>query len=264
MPIIIDVDREWQNLAQNQPGGELGALPRKSVYGSAEGLIPFGDAYLDKLVDPKDYKEVIAHCHAMKIFPMYHEKATWLPPGGRWNQNGLPYCWAWGMTSSFQNCRAQEGKKPIVQLAPVSLGFTVNWQSRGNYLESAINGARTRGIAPAEYVPSPFDRNYRNYKSGWEEAALNFRLGEVVDTDSRNMIQHCISILALGKPLYIAYNWWSHALQAAGVIWDESQPNNLRWVIQNSHNEDDFIELVGSKGIPSEAYGIMSTLTLAV
>ena len=259
MRTIIDCDRMALKLAaeyEKNVGG-FGTLPRKSVYGSAPDLIPYGDT-ADQLVSPSDYKEVIAHCHEQKLFPMYHQNASWMPKGKRWNQNGLPYCWAWGITTALQDCRAREGK-PTVDLAPVSLGHCVGWASRGNYLESAIAGARDRGVAPAEYIPDQHSRSYRSYKSGWEEAALNYRVGEVYDTNPRDMIRHAISVLRTGTTLYIAYNWWSHALACCGVIWDESKPNNLRWVIRNSHNEDDFIELTGSRGIPDEAYGVRST-----
>ena len=73
------------------------------------------------------------------------------------------------------------------------------------------------------------------------------------------MIQHSVSILATGTPLYVAYNWWGHALECVGVEWDESVAYNIVWVLRNSHNEADFIRLTGSRGVPSEAYGIRAT-----
>ena len=76
-----------------------GAFPRKTAYGRAPDLIPYGEAYPDRLVDPRDYREQIKACHAALMFPIYHQHASWAPPGFQWNQNGLPYCWAWGVTS---------------------------------------------------------------------------------------------------------------------------------------------------------------------
>ena len=242
------------------------SLPRKSVYGSAKGLVPYGEAYPDSLVAEADYKEVIQHCHENQIFPMYHQNATWMPTGNKWNQNGLPYCWAWGMTAAVMDCQAAEGKRDSSTelLAPVSLGFCVNWRSRGNYLESAIQGVVERGIAPASYIPDQHSRSYKDYAEGWEDAALANRIPEdsVWDTDPDNMLQHALSILRTGRSLYIAYNWWGHALSCVGLIWDESQKNNVIWVIRNSHNEDDFIQLTGSRGVPDEAFGIHATLNM--
>lgn len=261
----FDCDRQWRDLRLDMGSrgedGLFGAIPRKSVYGSAPGLIPFGEAYPDKLVDPKDYKEVIQFCHDQKIFPMYHQKATWGPDGFRWNQNGLGYCWTWSGTGDVMNCRALEGK-PSVLLSPVSMGWLVGWRNRGNYLESFINGAMERGIAPMEYTPDQHSLNYKKFKEGWEDAALNYRIQEAWDSDARKMIQHAISILRCGVSGYIAYNWWGHALSLVGVRWDESVLNNIVWIIRNSHDEDDFIELTGSRGVPDELYGIRSTRTL--
>jgi len=71
--------------------------------------------------------------------------------------------------------------------------------------------------------------------------------------DEREQVRHCVSLLLAGNPLYIAYNWWSHALMMAGVEWDESAKYNLRWIAINSHG-DGRIELTGSRGVPDEAY----------
>jgi len=231
-----------------------GALPRTLQYGTEPGMIPFGEAYPDKLVDPKDYKEVIEHCHRERIFPMYHARTTWRPQGFRWNQNGLPYCWAWGSTGTFMNMLARSGLFKEL-LSPVSLGWTVGWRSRGNYLGDTIRAIQARGITPMSYTPDQHSRNPRTFKDGWEDAAMQNRLGEVWDSDPYNIIQHAISQLSTGlSGGYVAYNWWGHALECVGVRWDESQRNNLVWVLSNSHNEDDFIELTGSRGVPDEYY----------
>jgi hypothetical protein len=41
--------------------------------------------------------------------------------------------------------------------------------------------------------------------------------------------------------------------------WDESLLNNVAFVLRNSHNESDVIELTGSRAVPDEAYGFIST-----
>jgi len=269
MPIYrIDCDKQWESLRNRSLAlqrGEKGALPRRTIYGAAPGLIPFGEAYPDKLVDPKDYKEIVQRCHDKKIFPVYHQHNTWAPKGFRWNQNGLNYCWAWSLTGNFMDCQAVEGKRKVgdVILAPTSLGFTVGWKNAGNYLDSAIQGTIKRGIAPASHVPDFLSHNPKTFLPGWEEEAFKNRLSpdDVWDTDRNKMIQHAITILSMGVSGYIAYNWWSHALGCVGVIWDESQTNNLVWQIRNSHDEDDIIEMTGSKAVPDELYGIRASMT---
>ena len=249
-------------------GFQKGVIPRDwevKPYGSLkEVAVAVSDAP-DVLIDPKDYKEVIQRCHDERIFPMYHQQATWAPPGFRWTQNGTNYCWIWSLTGDVMNCQAREGKRKLGDdlLAPISVGWSVGWRNVGNYLDAGVAAVIKRGIAPASFIPDPFSRSYRNYKDGWEAAAMQNRLPEdsVWDTNPRNMLQHAISILCTGSSGYIAYNWWGHALSLVGLRWDESAPNNIVWIIRNSHNEDDFLEMTGSRGVPDELLGIRATLT---
>lgn len=257
----FNCDRQWLQLVESSPS--LGALPRQSVYGSAPGLIPFGEAYPDALIKPADYKAVIQFCHDRMVFPLYHQQDSWAPKGKKWNQNGLNYCWAWGATAAMMDLRAREGK-PTIELAPVSLGWLVGWSNKGYFLDETLAGIAKRGIAPASCVPDPHDPVPRYFAEDWEQQALQYRLGEKWDTDnsrSATMIQHCISILHTGTPPYVAYNWWGHALELVALEWDESEANNLVWILRNSHNEDDVIELTGSRAVPSEAYGLRASLT---
>jgi len=247
-----------------QSHGGYGVVPRRTGYGRIPGVVAVGE-YPDMLVKPADYKEVILRCHAEQRFPLYHQRASWGPPGFRWNQNGLGYCWAWSGTGTLMDCRAREGK-PVPILSPVSLGWLVDWRNQGNYLEDCIRGLMERGVCEMKYTPDQHSRSHRQYEKGWEENALQYRLaeGEVFDADNstrKAMIQHAISILATGTPCYIAYNWWGHALELVAVEWDESATNNLRWKLRNSHNEDDVIELEGSRAVPDELYGFGATLT---
>jgi len=167
----------------------------------------------------------------------------------------------------MMDCRAVEGK-PTVMLSPVSMGWLVGWKDRGNYLEDYIQGVRKEGVAPVDWVDGDINstnRNPRSYKTGWDTERKKYRLDEVWDTDARNgdktMILHCATILAsTARPLYIAYNWWGHALECVGIRWDESKQNNVVWQIRNSHNESDLIELDGSRGVPDEAYGFCGTI----
>lgn len=246
--------------------GDAEIYPRRTVYGDAEseaiGLTPV-EAVPNVLVPRDSYKEVIAECHEKKIFPLYHMYDSWCPKGTRWNQNGLGYCWTWSGTAAMMTVRAAEAKETI-QLAPVSMGFLVGWANRGNYLESFIEGAREQGVAPASFVPEQHNNNPRSFKGGWDVERRKYKLGQVWDTNCRDgaatAMQHVISILAYGRPLYVAYYWWAHAVPIVAVRWDESKKGYIVVVIRNSHNEDDVIELFGSKAVPYEAFGFISTL----
>ena len=263
----MNVDREWRNLRRNHLSrvGPAGlALPRRTIYGHTEPwMIPYGEQYPDHLIKPSDYKGVIQHCHERGMFPIYHQRNTWGPPGFHWDQDGLGFCWAWGVAAACMDCRAREGK-PVPLLSPVTLGWLVGWQNQGNYLDDALRGVRERGIAEMAYTPAMHSLDYLGYKSGWEENGLQYRLEEVWDCNNFSdaaMIQHAITILATGTALYVGYYWWGHAVQCCGVKWDETEENNLVWLIRNSHNENDVIEMVGTRAVPDDAFGVRAMRT---
>jgi len=232
--------------------------PRRTVYGSAEafddGLVPV-EAVPDVLISESDYGDALKRAHEEQSLPLYH-MYQWRPKGTRYNQDGLGYCWTWSGTGCMMTTRAAEDK-PLQYLAPVSMGFLVNWRNAGNYLSSYIKGAREKGVCPAD----DWDEvNSTNRSSRyWEEKNQRdkYRLDLVWDTRRSAMTQHCVSILCYGRSLYIAYNWWGHALELVGIRMDGSK---MEWLISNSHGEDDVIVLTGSRAIPDEAYGFISTV----
>lgn len=245
--------------------GTVGCLPRTTLCGSrqaeAMGLVRIPDDL--EPVPEADWKEVIAECHREKIFPMYHRRASKLQQ--KPTQNGLNYCWSWGLKAAMENARLLE-HQPEVDLAAVSIGWTVNWRNAGNYLESALNAVRTRGMCSSEFVPNQHILNPERFKAGWEEDALKYRLQEAWDGDRsagvKSAIGQALAILKTGRTLYVAHNWWGHALTVEGMEWDETQLNNIVWDHFNSH-ADGSIQLAGQKGVPDEFYGIRAMVLSA-
>jgi len=240
-------------------GGVRGYIPRDIPYGDpqneAMGGVPMGD-YPDDLIDPSDFKEVIQDCHDRQLFPMYHEEDHGMAV--RWNQNGLPYCWAWSATIALMNIRQAAGKAAVA-LAPTSLGWLVNWSSSGYYLNRTIAGAKERGIASTAFVPDIHSRNPRTFVPGWEDDALKYRTGEWWDGQpgsDLHVIRQCLTILRTGSPIYLAYNWWGHALCGIGMLFDETKYLNVVFIIRNSHGEIEPIELSGNRMVPDEHYGL--------
>lgn len=255
-----DVARLQAKLSQSPDVPQIHA--RRTRYGTPAalglGLEPV-EAVPDVLIPRDAYKDVLASCHAQRSLPLYHMWDSWCKPGVKYNQANLPYCWAWSGAACLMTTRAAE-LKPTVTLAPVSMGYLVGWRSAGNYLESFIEGARDKGICPGDL------NDRRNSASAWsslESERAKYRLRAVWDTNPKagdaTMIQHCLSILAYGRPLYCAWYHLSHAMATVGLRWDESVTNNLVWIIRNSHNESDVIEMTGSNAIPDEAFGFAST-----
>lgn len=253
-------ETNWRELLRPSQTEDRGpqCLPRRTRYASPEaramGLIPF-EEYPDAIVPWEAVPEVIARCHEEKIFPLYHQERTGLL--NPWDQDGYGYCWAYGLTAAVMGCRAVEGQEPV-RLSPFSLGWLVGWRNRGYYCDAAIAGARERGIAPVDYVPE-YSLDPRRFKSGWEKKARLYRPREWWDvatrTDSKIVICQSLTILSAGRPPYLAYDWWGHALECVGLLDDGGE---IVWQLQNSH-ADGVIEIAGRRGIPDEAYGVRAT-----
>jgi hypothetical protein len=212
----------------------------------------------DMLVSLDDYQDAIDFAHEFQVFPSYAQTSSWAPKGFQYNQNGLGYCWTWGGTACLMDLQ-QIHCLDMIPLAPVSMGYLVNWRNAGNYLESYIGGARQQGVCAAI---SGNVNDHRNSSAVWEGQPRPVKLDRAWDIDTRSgkdkALQIMLSCLAYGCPVYIAYNWWGHALCMSALLWDTSKQNNLVYVIRNSHNESDFILLEGSKGIPDEMYAFVS------
>ena len=148
-------------------------------------------------------------------------------------------------------------------MAPTSLGWLTGWRSRGFYVDETVSGLQKRGMAPASYVPNPYEINPRSFKDGWEEAAMDYRIAECWDCQTRDgdrtTILQCATALICGRGLHVGYNWWGHSVEITGMKWTPSEQNNITWIIRNSHGETKPIELTGSRGIPDEAYAYVSS-----
>lgn len=239
---------------------EFGVLPRPRElgYGTkaaiAAGMLPV-EEYPDVLVPEDEWKERIQAAHAKKMMPIHRFEANDVKAKSQGSTN---YCWAYGLGSALEDTQLLQAQ-PYCRLAPASLGWLVNWRNVGYYLSETIRGAATRGICSSKFAPDGVT-HYHGFEPGWEEDGLKHCPREWFDTNGneRQMAKMCVSLLLATVPLYIAYNWWGHALAMVGVLWDEREKYNLRWIGWNSHG-DGRIELVGSRGVPDEAYGLRSS-----
>ena len=250
----IITDQNWREAPQ-----QFGVLPRYVEYGSPEarehGMTPFADTP-DQLIPWDEMKERVNLANEQRQMPIHYMEANGAQAH---NQGGTNYCWAYGITTCIEALRPMENQA-FRRLGPAGLGWLVGWKNRGYYLSATVKGALERGVPSAEFVGDGI-HNPREFKRGWEADALNHKPCEFTDLDRTSekfMAQQCATMLVAGCPNYVAYNWWSHALAQVGVVWDEKQKYNLRWINWNSHN-DGRIEMTGSKGVPDEAYAVRVT-----
>lgn len=266
--IHIDADVMWKQLRKSEQQkwgkGKFGTIPKPpSEPGLFKGFRSFNDEP-DKLVSWNDVKDVVSFFTDKKTFPMFHQLRGWIKLlKGNWNQNGLNWCWGWSLCSLMNDLlSSQKGTNDEEDmLSPAGFGPAVSWRNVGNYLEAGLQHACSSGLPSYKYAPEDtwHDRTPRTWKDGWEENAMLNRLDPntvyKMDRSSvKSMICHCLTVLRQNDPVYIAYNWWGHALELVGMEWDESVQNNIAWIIRNSHDEKEFLRLTGSRAIPDEAY----------
>jgi len=247
-------DKNWRDASQ-----QYGILPRHLSYGSPEaracGMTPFADD-LDRLIPWDEMKERVNLANERQQMPIHYLEAN---NATAHNQGPTNYCWAYGLAMCIEALRPMEFQA-YHRLGPASLGWIVGWKNRGNYLSSAIRGAMERGIAKSIFVPDG-TTSYRDFEPEWEDDGLNHKPLEFTDLDRSSeefMAQQCASMLVAGCPIYEAFNWWGHALARVGVVWDEKEKHNLRWIDWNSHN-DGRMEMTGSRGVPDEGYAVRVT-----
>jgi len=251
---MLITDKNWQQVTKEQ-----GVLPRFLQYGSSEAMsqkiMPVGEQP-DKLVPKDEWKERINEANRLRMFPIHYFETFGVE---KKNQARTNFCWSYGLTSCVESVRLYENQL-YRRLAPATLGWLVGWRNQGYWCSEAIKGAFNKGIASSEFAADGVYSS-RGFKDGWMEDRKRHKPLEWFDTigvdnrrrDEEEQVAQCVSLLLTPSPLYIAYNWWSHALMMAGLEWDETAKYNLRWVAWNSHN-DGRIELTGSRGVPDEAY----------
>jgi len=264
-------------VGRTMPSTMMQVIPRDysaKPVGSLEGIPAAYDEMtaLDVLIKPENFKDAIDRATELKLFPYYYRQ-QWLPDGGSltWNQDGLGYCWTWGGTGCYMSLRCVKGLSQV-NLAPVSMGYLVRWNNQGNYLESWLRGAMDDGIVPVQGGETSLDEwpdvsvNSTNRSSSFwgrhDEHRKDFRLGDAWDINTRSgelrNAQECLTALTLSAPIYMAHNYWSHALQIECMAWDTSAPNNVLWGHLNSHNNNRVLWLEGTRGSPDEAYPFIS------
>jgi len=272
--IHIDADIMWHKMrqAEEQKWGQglFGTIKKPSGAPSFSRPFRSFNNEPDKLVLWDDIKSVISYFTDKMTFPMFHQLRGWIKLlKGNWNQNGLNWCWGWSlgalMNDLLSASKGTEDEEDM--LAPAGFGPAVDWRNVGNYLEAGLQFACEYGLPSYKYAPEEtwHERSPKKWTTGWQANALLHRLdpNTVYQMDRstvKSMICHCLTVLKQNDPIYIAYNWWGHALELVGMEWDETVKNNIAWIIRNSHNEKDYLRLTGDRAVPDEAYSAGSLI----
>lgn len=240
--MLIIGDRNWQEYLHQQEdaGFRGGALPRQTNVGGLKCAKVYEEVI--KPIPESEWEGRIKEAIERKAFPSAHLRAA--KPDYKPTQNGLNYCWAWSLCGTMLVQRLTVGLS-FIELAPESLGGDVNFRNAGNYLDSALAYAAKNGACERSFVPTMYSLRPSTYKTGWQDNALNHRPTEWFDLDGNSWV-NTVSALLSGFPLYVGYDWWSHAVCLVGLVIIDGE---ICPEVFNSH-ADGIIVLSGSRKVP--------------
>lgn len=148
-----------------------------------------------------------------------------------YDQDGLPYCWCFGPTQAAANFRRKQGH-PFVQLSAASVGSIASgFRIRGGWEGEALEVLQARGAASVDKWPE------NTVKSSLDNAdtraqAENFKVVNSVECNNDNEF---MTMLLLGFPCPVSYNWWSHVVYLADPV--EIEAGSFGYRLRNSWSD---------------------------
>jgi hypothetical protein len=188
------------------------------------------------------------------------------------DQNGMPYCWAYGSVRAIEVSRIARGLKPL-DLCPESVaGPCTGWRLEGGYAEEAFAQIDAHGVCESRLVREPHRLEPRLWDPSWQENAKSHechRWYRITDADRIPNYDEVVTCLLNRQPVAIGLPWWGHLICALAAIIlppDTDCPVNtptgdkVGILIQNSWGQDwpwananGYAVLVESLGTPDGA-----------
>lgn len=202
-------------------GGEpriLSATPRPADADTSGYASPFGDHF--KVIPRnqwsariKELEEKKARCSDYCDFPAY-------------DQDGIPYCWNFGPVQAMHNKRRMQGLKTPVALSPASVGGPVTgYRSRGGWEGEALEYLASHGATTVDKWPQAAISS--KYATAEVEAdRANYKATEWYDCDG---FDEFATMLLLGFPCPVAYNFWSHVVYLCDLVEIEAGSFGVRF-----------------------------------
>lgn len=136
------------------------------------------------------------------------------------DQNGLPYCWCYGMVGAIMTVYAMSGT-PVPHLSatgPAAQGK--NWRKDGGWAGEAIEYIRKYGIPTLDAWPEhSMDRSL----PGKHEVQLSAKQHGIVEFEElpRNSFESLMTVLldpVDPRPVTLGLNWWGHLVYAVRAV----------------------------------------------
>lgn len=174
------------------------------------------------------------------------------------DQDGTNFCHANSPAFAMEVNRAMAGL-PYVSLSPASIANPITGgQNAGAYIDDDLRQTVNFGVCESRIFPD----NHVGLNLWTPEAKENAKLYKPVECwdmfPDANMFLRVATLVLQGIPVCVAYNWWSHAVTAVGVV--VLDDGRLGLVCRNSwgggYGDNGYFVLVEGHGTPDEAYAL--------
>lgn len=132
-------------------------------------------------------------------------------------------CWANGPTHALEICRLIQGQK-LVRLSPASVAAPLTgFRNVGGWGAKALDYIVKHGVCPVSlWPPNAISRKYDTEASRAERQKYRVtHWYDVVTTQNmsaRERFERLATMLLLGYPCSVAYNWWGHLVCAVDLV----------------------------------------------
>lgn len=169
------------------------------------------------------------------------------------DQQQTNYCWANAPTYTIEVLRAVMNEVYVPLSAASIAAPLTGYRNQGGFGQDALQRIVDVGIVPESLWPhNAISKQYAT-AANFTEAAKYRATGWIVP-DDQNVFNLCIGLVLLNIPVAVGYNWWSHEITWADVVWLDGQA----WpVIRNSwgtqYGDNGYATIQGNRATPSDA-----------
>lgn len=196
-----------------------------SVYG--EGF--YAPRYTRSVIPRRDWPDLIKRQDEYKNSPWHFEKHYGIPV---LDQNGLGYCWMYGVVAGVMNRYACQGI-PVPHLSatgPAAQGK--RWKNEGGWAGEAVRYIDEFGIPTVDTWPEHyFKRDILTHEMELDAARHKIVEFEELESQNFDMAMSCLLDPEGADPVTLGLMWWGHLVCGVRGIMDG---NKFGIVIKNS------------------------------